>query len=218
MVFVLLSFGGFVAVKKLDFFLHPFAHDISFSTLFFTVTAMGTLLMDYSVQRQRQIQIEDGTLDESEWTSPRWKTEPLLNPAVGKSRFDNYSKAARFMAFPMIFITYLLIRTPAQTFHAGSWLGVLVFGAVYMLMAFGGWRQRPRYQKPKPARRIGMLAVMAAFTLVLCNGQHPELQASTAVSPTAMMVFNAVVIAAYAAFAGILVWKNRPASKAPPLP
>jgi drug/metabolite transporter (DMT)-like permease len=179
---------------------------------------MGTLLTDYSVRRQRQIQTEDGTMDESEWNKPRWKTEPLLNAAAGKSKFDNFSKAAKFMAFPAIFAAYLLIRTPAPTFHAGSWVGVLVFSAFYMLIVFGGWRQRPRYQKQKPAWQIGGLAVMAGFTLLMCNSPHPELKASTAVSPTAMMVFNAVVVAAYAAFAGILVWKNRQASKAPVQP
>ena len=92
---------------------------------------------------------------------------------------------------------------------------MLTFAVVYMLMIFGGWRQRPRYQKPKLGWQIGMLAMMAVFTLLMCNNPQSglPLQGSAAISPTAMRILNVTVIAAYAAFASFLAYKNQPASK-----
>ena len=213
LVFFLVTCAVFVAVKKLVFFQQPLTHDIAFATMILAFTATGILLMDYSIRRQRQIQTEDGTLDEAEWTKSRWKTEPLFTPANGQPKSKNIQKAAKFMALPMIFAMYLVIWTPDQQFHLSS--NVLIFGVIFMLSAFGGWRQRPRYQNPKLGWRIGMLAMMAALTLRTCNNPQPELQGSDAISSTTMMVFNTVVVTTYAVFAAILFLRNRLASKAP---
>lgn len=82
-----------------------------------------------------------------------------------------------------------------------------------MVFIFGGWRYRPRYQKPKSGRQIGMLVLMAAFTLVICNNPNPKLPATPSVSPAGMMALNVAVVAAYAAFAGFLILKNRSAAQ-----
>jgi RNA polymerase sigma factor (sigma-70 family) len=216
MVVALLTVAGFVLVRKMDVLQQPMAHGIAFAAFFFICTVIGTQLLDYSIRRQRQIQIEDGTLDEAEWTKPRWKTEPLLNPANGTAKSNHLLKAARFMAFPLIFVVYLLVRMPAQSaqkVHLGSLGGILFFAVAFLLMSFGGWRQRPRYQKPKLGWRIGLAFGMAAITLLMCNSPQSGFQVAGVTSPTVTMIFNAVVVLAYAAFAGFLWWKNRADAK-----
>ena len=96
MVIAVLTFAAFIAYKKIDFSQAVFMQECLGAGLFFTMVASSHLLFDFSIRRQRQIQMEDGTWNEAEWRAPRRETEALLNQTRDTAKWKFDFRAVRF--------------------------------------------------------------------------------------------------------------------------
>ena len=82
---VSLVFAVSFGILKLDFSHQPVAHEILKAAYIFSVYILGMGLFAYSSRRRQQIQIEEKTFAEAEWTTPRKVTDRAANPHETKS-------------------------------------------------------------------------------------------------------------------------------------
>jgi len=217
----------FIALK-LDFFRSPICFDYFAAVFVFYFFCVDWLILARETNlRRRQIQIEDNSYVEAEWTMPRKATDP----AAGPVKMVNLLKAVRFAALGIVSgaMVGFQIAGGQQTF-ARAWVlrsrypvveRSLIFAALLiiagcslaMFFSFLGWQKRPRFLPIRgdgpPPRTLVVFPIMfpiviglimlAVFNLFqyLVND---GLHDSTMASPNEIIIFNAVVISVYAAF------------------
>ena len=204
--------AGLFGFRMLNFSHQPLARDTVFAILMFTLAIICTAIFDYSSRRQRQIQIEDGTWVEAEWTKPRKDTESSLNPTGAGSKLKTYLKAVRFQAALAVLFLLMILQSPWKR-HLGDALWRLAALALILLLAFRSWQNRPRYQSLRLGGLLWIAASCAGLTLFEYNSHQSLESARVPVSnialPHAAIVFNAVIVLAYAVFTGMFNWKRK---------
>jgi RNA polymerase sigma factor (sigma-70 family) len=216
----------FIAAKC-DFFHKPIYFDFfaaAFVFYFFCIDLM--ILAREQGLRRRQVQIEDKTYVEAEWTQPRKATDP----AVKAFNVKNMLKAFRFSIFGSILILTIWfqlggahalymgwkVRSQHPVAEVFFFITLSLMAASFMAAPYTslfGWQKRPRFMPihgdgPTPPTFvvfpivfpifIGLLT-LAAFNLhewLKYDGRHDSAMAT----PHEVMVFYAAVILFYTAF------------------
>jgi RNA polymerase sigma factor (sigma-70 family) len=195
---------------KLDSSSSLFAREILISAFVFSCFIAGMVFFVFSSQRQRQIQIEEKTFNEAEWKLSRREIDSAANSPAAKS--GAFVKGVRFMAFALVMSAIMVFSLPWK-----QQLGKAVLGSVtwvlVLYLSYRGWQNRPRYQSLRSGWVVASPIFFGLITLWAFNLKQHQAHAgsviSSAASPAAAMVFNVVVILAYALCAGILVWKRK---------
>jgi RNA polymerase sigma factor (sigma-70 family) len=215
----------FIAMK-FNFFQVPIYFDFFLAAFFFYFFCIGGLILAREQGlRRRQIQIEDNTYVEAEWTMPRKVTDPTEDSVNVK----NMLKALRFWIFGTVLAYTIWFQIYGHNLHQAWKLRLkfpvveraLIFAVVIMAAGFVvgiytgflQWKKRPRFMPIRgdgPTPRgfvvfpimfpivIGLLT-LAVFDLYQCLA-NDGLHDSTLVSPTEVLVFNLVVVLVYTAF------------------
>ena len=167
-------------------------------------------LLAYTSRRRQQIQIEEKTFAEAEWTTPRKNTDHVANPHDTKLNFN--LKAVKFKAFVLVLAAILIFQLPWKQ-HLSE---AILWSAGFVLALFWSfqiWRNLPRYL----SMRLGWIMVcpvlMGLTTLLSFNFHQYQAQAgsdaSAIASPTEVLTFNLAVVLAYVVFVGIIVWMRK---------
>ena len=207
-IFSLLLFAIFFAALELDFFRVPIHRDFWTAAFCFAICVYATAIFAWHSRRRQQIQIEDNTFTEAEWTMPRKDTDATTNSAGTKSK--DRLKALRFMALG-IGMTVFVITQEAWKQHLGHAIFITALFVMLLFRGFRSWQNRPRYQSFRSGWTITFPVLMGVMTLFFFDRQQYLAQASldisTAASQTEVITFNLVVVLAYAMLVGILAWK-----------
>jgi len=211
MVIYLLIFADFIIFKKTDFSHEPLLEQCLQAALFFVITVVGQLFYGFACRRQRQIQIEDGTWNEAEWSAPRRETEPKLNQTDGKAKWKSRLKTAKFLAFAIVMYVFMGASAPWAT-HPERALLILAGLILMLLLAIRGWQNRPRYIIPHAGWMVCLPALIGLFSLWMFNAEryaaNSKLTAANGITPMVVLLFNSAVILAYALLTGFLYWKR----------
>src|SRR5208282_2061832 len=140
----------------------------------------------------------------AEWTTPRKSTDG--------SRSNKHIKSAKFMALALVVSVVMIAQAPWQQ-HFGQ---AVLWSATWLLLlwwSYHAWQNRPRYQSLRSGWVVIAPVLMGLMTLFIFNLHQYQAQTgsndSPLASPAEIFTFNLVVVLAYAAFLGILVWKRR---------
>jgi RNA polymerase sigma factor (sigma-70 family) len=223
----LLWAAAYVIAAKCDLFQKPICVDFfaaAFVFYFFCIDLM--ILTREQGLRRRQIQIEDKTYVEAEWTTPRKVTDPAINAFNVK----NMLKAFRFGIFRMILactIWFLLggghaleggwkVRSQHPAAEVCLYLTLAILVVTFAMSPYAqllGWQKRPRFSPIRgdgpPPRGFVVFPIMfpiliglmtlAVFTIHehwANDGRHD----SIILSPNEVLAFFGVVVAVYTAF------------------
>ncbi|MGD0745678.1 MAG: sigma-70 family RNA polymerase sigma factor [Verrucomicrobiota bacterium] len=213
----LLLFAVFFAALKLGFFRVPIHRDFWAAAFAFFVCVYGMLTFDWHTRRRQQIQIEDNTYVEAEWTMPRKITDATADSVGAKSK-DRF-KVVRFMALSIVMAAWVLTRESWKQ----HWGHAVLMTTLFVLALFRfilAWRNRPRFQSLRSSWFVYFPVLMGLTTLFFFNRQQYLARAgsdvSHIVSPAEVFTFNLLVVLAYAVFIGILVWKRKSKPQAKP--
>ena len=192
------------ATRTVDYPHGPIGSEFSRPVYIYLISIVGTMLFAYSSSRQQQIQIEDNTFVAAEWTTPRKSTNG--------SRSNKHIKSAKFMALALVVSVVMIAQAPWQQ-HFGQ---AVLWSATWLLLllwSYHAWQNRPRYQSLRSGWVVIAPVLMGLMTLFIFNLHQYQAQTgsndSPLASPAEIFTFNLVVVLAYAAFIGILVWKRR---------
>jgi hypothetical protein len=168
------------------------------------------LFFAYHCRRRQQIQIEDNTFVETEWTMPRKITDSTADLVGTEAKAK--LKAIRFMAMG-IGMTLFVITQESWKQNLGHAVLMTAYFALAVFWGFLQWRNRPRFQSLRSSWFVVFPVLLGLMTLFFFNRQQYLAQAGSDVSriasPIEFFTFNLVVVLAYAAFAGILAWKRK---------
>lgn len=186
----------------------PFIYDIAFAVFLFAMAVVMTLFLDYTSRRQRQIQLEDGTWVKAEWEIPRQAAESSAN--AGQGRLQIHLKAARFMAFFLVWFVVMAVAGPWRRDWVRALTGAVALTLV-LFLAFRNWLSSPRFRSLRLKELAAIACTMCGLTLLEYNLRETDrtlwdLGGGVA---TARILFNLVVILAYAAFVGLFIWKRK---------
>jgi RNA polymerase sigma factor (sigma-70 family) len=204
-VAVLLFFAVCFGIGKLDFSNAPVTRDILKAAYIFSIYVLGMGLFSYSSRRQ-QIQIEERTFAEAEWTTPRKDTDSTTNSP------DTNLKTIKSKALVLVISAVMIFQAPWKQHlgHAVLWSAVLV---LCLFWSFHSWQNRPRYQSLRPGWVVVFPIMMGLMTLFFFNLHRYQAQAgsdaSSVASPIVVIIFNLVVVFSYATFIAILAWKRK---------
>jgi Ca2+/Na+ antiporter len=214
----LLLLAVFFAAMKLDFFWVPIHFDFFAAAFTFFICVYMVMVFAWHSRRRQQIQIEDNTFVEAEWTRPR-KVTDATGDSVGTKSKDRL-KTVRFMALG-IGVAVFAITQESWKQNLGHAVLMTALFALVLSRGFLAWRNRPRYQSLRSGGIITFPVLAGLMTLFFFNRQQYWAQAGSDVSniasPTVVIVFNLVVVLAYAAFIGILAWKRKTTFRSIPL-
>ncbi len=200
------------ATGMVDYPRGPLGFEFLRPAFIYLVCIFGTGLLAYSSRRQQQIQIEENTFVVAEWTTPRKDTDRGADAAGGK--LTKHLKAAKFMALGLAVCAVMMAQAPWQE-HFGQAVGWVAAWSLTLGLSYWAWQNRPRYQSLRSGWVIALPVLMGLLTLFIFNLDQYHAQAradvSGIVSPTEILVFNVVVMLAYAALAGVIVWKRKAA-------
>jgi len=218
MLLSLLLFAVFFAALKLDFFRAPIRFDFLAAAFAFFICAYGVIVFAWHSHRLQQIQIEDNTFVEAEWTMPRKVTDSTAD-SVGTKAKDRL-KAVRFMAFAIVMAVWVITQESWKQ-HLGHAILVTAYFTLALFWSFLKWQNRPRYQSLRSGWVIAFPVLLGLMTLFFFNLHQYWARAGSDISriasPTVIIIFNLTVILAYAVFAGILAWKRKAAFRSMPL-
>ena len=218
----------YVVAMKCDFFQVPIHFDFFLAAFVFYVFCVDLLILAREQNlRRRQLQIEDNTYVEAEWTMPRKDTDPTANSVNVKSIL----KAVRFGAFGIIsgymiwwiggaqpvFIQAWKLRLKYPVVETSLIIAALIMTAGFILaitIGFLGWRKRPRFLQihgdgPQPRSfvvfPIMFPIIIGLMTLLVFDFYQYQVDAvgsdaSNFTSPTEVLVFNFIVVLVYTAF------------------
>jgi len=188
----------------------PFARDVLTSAFLFSCCVLGVVLFIFNSHGRQQIQIEEGTFDETEWNLPRRETDSAAKSPGAKSNRD--LTALKFMAFALVVTAIMIIQSPWKQ-NLGQAMIWSAVAAVALFLSFRCWQNRPRYLSLRSGWVVAGPIAFGLMTLLSFNLRQYRAQASSAIvsaaSPAEVIAFNVVVALAYALFAGILVWKRQ---------
>jgi RNA polymerase sigma factor (sigma-70 family) len=200
----------FFAPLKLEFFHAPIHFEFWAAAFVFFFCVYSAIVLAWHSRRRQQIQIEDGTFVEAEWTMPRKVTGSAPDSVVAKSK--DRLKVVRFMAFGIVMALWVISQ---ESWKQHLWHAVLItaFFTLSLFRGFLAWQNRPRYQSLRSGWMIIFPVLAGLMTLFFFNRQQYLAQAGSEISrvasPTTIIIFNLAVILAYAVFVGILVWKRK---------
>jgi hypothetical protein len=224
----LLWLAVYIVAGKCDFFQAPIHFDFflaAFVFYFFCVDLM--ILTREQNLRRRQIQIEDNTYLEAEWTMPRKVTDPTVDAFSVK----NILKSFRFGIFASIlmyaiwfqfgvghaaFYQIWKMRLKYPVVERALIIAVSIMAVGFVVGIYTGflqWRKRPRFM---PIRRDGPpprglvvfpimfpivvgLLTLAVFDLYQYL-KNDGLHDSVLATPNEILVFNLAVVLLYTAF------------------
>jgi uncharacterized membrane protein len=176
------------------------------------------LVFAYHCRRRQQIQIEDNTFVEAEWTMPRKVTDSTPNSVDAKSK--DKLKAARFMALG-IGMTIFVMTQESWKQHLGHAVLMTAYFTLALFWSFMQWQNRPRYHSLRSSWFVVFSVLAGLATLLFFNFYQYQAQmgsdVSRTASPTEVFTFNLVVALAYTVFVGILVWKRKTTFRSMPL-
>lgn len=192
------------------------AQDILDAALLFLIAAVGALSSAYTQRRQQQIQIEDGTYLAAEWERPRRETELPEIASEKRSTWKIFLQCIKSMAFGLVLVGiyfHVSAHNASLSNELKRFVGPLI-GMVFMVfLLVRGWWHRPRFIAPKLNWQIAFPLLMGAATLLDYNhGQYlafAGIGAASSASLATIITFNAIVVLAYIALAGILVWLHK---------
>jgi hypothetical protein len=218
MFLTLAVFAPFFAAMKLSFFHAPIHRDFLAAAFLFVLCVYGTLVFAYHCRRRQQIQIEDNTFVEAEWTMPRKVTDSTANSVDAKSK--DKLKAARFMALG-IGMTIFVMTQESWKQHLGHAVLMTAYFTLALFWSFMQWQNRPRYHSLRSSWFVVFSVLAGLATLLFFNFYQYQAQmgsdVSRTASPTEVFTFNLVVALAYTVFVGILVWKRKTTFRSMPL-
>jgi len=103
--------------------------------------------------------------------------------------------------------------------HFGHALLMTLLMAACVVWGLRQWQNRPRYQSLRTSSIVVVPALMGLITLFFFNLHQYQRPAgsdvSAAVSPADILMFNLVVVLAYAALVGIFAWKRKALARDP---
>jgi hypothetical protein len=209
-VVVALVFAMSFGVLKCDFSHQPLYNEILRAAYVFSIYFLAMMLFAYSSRRRQQIQIEEKTFVEAEWTTPRKDTNCRANATGIKSNIN--LKAVKTKAFVIVLAAYMIIQEPWKQ----DLVQAILWSAILVLCVFWGyhiWKNLPRFQSLRSGWVFASPIIMGAATLFSFNFHQHQAQAnsdaSIVASPTEVLAFNLLVVLAYAAFVGIVVWMRK---------
>jgi hypothetical protein len=156
-------------IGTLNLYLVPVACEVFNSKLVFFICIIGMALFAYCSWRQQQIQIEENTFIEAEWTKPRKDTDSKANSVSTKS--NTPLKAAKFMAFALVASIVMIAKAPwkQQLEYAIFWSAVWI---LTLFWSYYAWQNRPRYQSLRSGRVVFFPVLMGLMTLFFFNLQQ----------------------------------------------
>jgi RNA polymerase sigma factor (sigma-70 family) len=206
LVIFAVSFG----ILKLDFSHQPLFNEMLRAGYVFSIYVIAMMLFIYSSRRRQQIQVEDKTFVEAEWTTPRRDTDSAAD--ASNTRSGTNLKALKFRAFIFVLAAVMIFQEPWKQDLVQS----ILWSAIVMLCVFWGhhvWKNLPRFQSLRSGWVFVSPIIMGLMTLFFFNLHHYQAQTGSdaliIASPAEVFTFNLVVTMAYAAFVGILVWKRK---------
>jgi hypothetical protein len=211
-VIVLIVLGGIFGIEKISS--QALVSDITLAVFIFLVAVMGTVLVEYTNRRQRQLQIEEGTWVETEWKVPRKKDESLLGLA---RKLKNYIRTARFKGFIFMLVAMALMQKLWK--DLGAALPLLIVWPLCLFLDFNNWQNSPRYKMQGVNSSVGIVLMCGLITLLEYNFSRyisqiltltgSRVNTSNISSPAVAITFNLVVVLVYAIFIAVLIWKRK---------
>jgi len=190
--------------------------DILSAALLFLIASVGALSSAYTQRRQQQIQIEDGTYLAAEWERPKRETEMPETASGNKSTWNIVLQCIRSMAFGLVLVGiyfHMSAHNTSLSDEFKKFVGPLI-GMVCMVFLFvRGWWHCPRFIAPKLSWQIAFPLLVGVATLLDYNYDQylasAGISAASSASLATIITFNAIVVLAYAALTGVLVWLNK---------
>ena len=217
-VAVSLIFAVSFGILKFDFSHQPLTRETLRAAYVFSIYVLAMMLFAYSSRRRQQIQIEEKTFMEAEWTAPRRDTDSTANPS--NTRLNTNFKALKFRAFILVLAAFMIFQEPWKR----DLVQAILCSAIMVLCVFWGyhiWKNLPRFQSLRSGWVFASPIIMGLMTLFSFNFHQYQAQAgsdaATIASPAEVLTFNLAVVLAYAAFVGIVVWKRKAAFRSMPL-
>ncbi len=183
--------AGVIGLSQLDYFHSSWHLSCFVACVAFLIAFHSAVILPRVARRRRQIQIEDGTFDATEWTTPRKTTDP--------DGANNRLKALKFMALGLGATVYVLIDQPWKTSPSQA-----VFWVLFMLVCLGfgfyRWRSTPRFND---FRRTSVLAPVLCWVATLGSFDWYQYQTDLrgtgagGISNTDVLLFNLIVSCAY---------------------
>ncbi len=231
MFFILLWFATFFVAMNFAYFRVPIHFDYLVAAFFFYFCVDAVFLSAYQSHRRQQVQIEDKTYVEAEWRIPRRFTDSKADSV--RSKMNDSLRLVRLAAFGIVSGTMVgalvgafgvIVATQQawelEKLHFGNMFFVtacsVAAGAVlFQLLDFARRPNLPRFLQLQRSRRFFVAPIiMGLCTLFFFNFRqyvaHSVGNAFNRASPTEILVFNVIVVLAYAAFIiGIRAWKRK---------
>ena len=217
----LLLFAGVFAATKTNFFHAPFfqipIHLYYLAAAFgFFTSIYSSVVLPRHTRRRQQIQIEDNTFVEAEWTMPRKLTDAAADS--GDTGTKSRQTAIKFLAGGIGCFVYVITQEFLKQ-NFGHAILMTCLMAFCLIRGYHNWRNSPRFLSLR-GWTIGFPVFMGLMTLAFFNW-HQYLarvgaDASRMMSPGEILTFNLVVTLVYAALVGILAWKRKPAISSTP--
>jgi RNA polymerase sigma factor (sigma-70 family) len=207
--FVLLLFlAVFFAATRFDYIRTPIHFEFFVSAFVFCFGVYSMVMIDRRFRRRLQIQIEDNTFVEAEWTMPRKVTDADTAAAKSKAR----SRVARFMALGIGMLVFVVTQESWKQ-HLGHAILVTAFMALMVVRGFLQWQNYPRFISLRSAWFVYVPVLMCLLTLFFFNYHQYLARTSSDISriasPAEFFTFNFAVVLANAVFTGIIAWKRK---------
>lgn len=216
-VFNLLMMGVFLLATRLDFFRVPIHLDFLIAAFAFYLCACMVIFFDWHSRRRQQIQIEDNTYVNTDWTMPRKVTDAATDLAGVKTK--NKFKTIKFMAFGIV-LTAVVIAQQAWEQH---WKHAVLVTALFVLLLFRGllqWQNSPRFISLRAGWFVFFPICVGLLTLFLFDFHQYQVRVASDIPhialPIEIFTFNFVVILAYAALVGMIIWKRKAVFRSTP--
>ena len=203
-------FAPFFVAMKLDFFQTPLHLDFLLAAGLFVLCVYGMAIFAWHTRRRQQIQMEDNTFVEAEWTMPRKVTDAMADSAAAKSKAR--STTLKFMALGIGMFVFVVTQESWKQ-HLGHAVLISAFMLLCLVRGFLAWQNHPRFQSLRSAWFVYYPVLMGLLTLLVFN--YHQYLARTSSDPSRIassaevFTFNLVVLLAYAAFVGMVAWKRK---------
>jgi RNA polymerase sigma factor (sigma-70 family) len=204
----LLFLAVFFAATRFDYVRAPIHFEFFVSAFVFCFGVYSMVIIDRRLRRRLQIQIEDNTFVEAEWTMPRKVTDGDTAAAKSKAR----SRTVRFMALGIGMLVFVVTQESWKQ-HLGHAILVTAFMALLVVRGFLQWQNYPRFISLRSAWFVYYPVFVGLLNLFLFNYLQYLARMSSDMpsiaSAAEVFTFNLVVVLAYAAFVGIVAWKRK---------
>ena len=231
MCFILLSFAAFFVAMNFAYFREPIHFDYLVAAFIYYFCVDAVFLSAYQSHRRQQVQIEDKTYVEAEWRIPRRFTDSKADSV--RSKMNDSLRLARLAAFGIVSgamvgalvggfgeIVAMQQAWELEKLHFGRIIFVAACSAaagvvLFQLLDFAKRPNLPRFLQLQRSRRFLVAPIIIGLnTLFFFNFRqyvaHTVGNTFNRASPTEILMFNVIVVLAYAAFMiGIRAWKRK---------